>query len=562
VNRHITVLNLSVALALGLSACLPAGIGQAPTPTTAAPLPTLTSVPETTIPSTAVPEPTETPAPAGGLVAGQLRNATYLFTDLPDRPVQLTDGVQPRDMSDPAGADYRIPGFVEGGEALTLGDLNGDGADDAAVILTADPDGTGVFYHLFVMLSDGGEPVQAAEAFLGDRVALHALTIEAGEILVQMDVAGPEDGACCPSQPSERRYRLEPDLSLSVTLVENGLQVTYPLDYGGGVVGYAVAAQPATPWTPTGDDAPTEFGLSLPAFGQALGVPTDTPFGARIRVFPVRSFAYYGYDGELARLQALLAEPNPDLGAYAAVPGADVVPTLPFLPTANASQVFRAQPALLSFGGERGGSEGGRGVRYLTHYAQGFVPLTRREVWYSFQGLTEDGSYYLSITFPIRIEALEEVAPLDFNPPDFLAYLQERFQVVQNAGDIQPNLSLLDSIVSSIAITFEPIPEQVIVIESPADGAEGVQPGSLVRGTASIWPFEATLVYQVYDGSGALIGQGPITTVGDIPGPVTFEAPITFTVAEAGLGWIEVLDLSAKDGSVVGADRVEVQLAP
>jgi len=174
VNRHITVLNLSVALALGLSACLPAGIGQAPTPTTAAPLPTLTSVPETTIPSTAVPEPTETPAPAGGLVAGQLRNATYLFTDLPDRPVQLTDGVQPRDMSDPAGADYRIPGFVEGGEALTLGDLNGDGADDAAVILTADPDGTGVFYHLFVMLSDGGEPVQAAEAFLGDRVALHA----------------------------------------------------------------------------------------------------------------------------------------------------------------------------------------------------------------------------------------------------------------------------------------------------------------------------------------------------------------------------------------------------
>ncbi|MBL8093719.1 MAG: Gmad2 immunoglobulin-like domain-containing protein, partial [Anaerolineales bacterium] len=440
--------------------------------------------------------------------------------------------------------------------------LNGDGADDAAVILTVDPDGTGVFYHLFVVLSDGGAPAQAAEAFLGDRVALQSLTIESGEIIAQMNVAGPEDGACCPSQPSLRRYRLETDLSLSVTLAENGLQVTYPLDYGGDALGYAVAGQPATPWTPTGDDSPAEFGLHLPVFGQAVGVPNDTPFGARIRVYPVRSFAYYGYDEELALLQALLAEPNPDLSVYSAAPGADVSPRLPYLPTANASQVFRAQPALIGFGGERGGSEGGRGVRYLTHYAQGFVPLTRREVWYTFQGLTEDGSYYLSVTFPIRIEDLEETAPLTFDPPDFLAYLQERFQVVQNAGNIQPSLSLLDSIVNAIAITADPIPAQVITIDSPADGAQGVQSGAIIKGTASIWPFEATLVYEVHDGNGNLIGQGPINTVGDIPGPVTFEAPITFTPTEAGLGWIDVLDLSAKDGSVVGADRIEVQLVP
>ena len=133
---------------------------------------------------------------------------------------------------------------------------------------------------------------------------------------------------------------------------------------------------------------------------------------------------------------------------------------------------------------------------------------------------------------------------------------------MHNAGNIQPALSLLDFIVGSISVTAAPSATQSIVIESPVDGAEGVQSGVVVKGSASIWPFEATLVYQVHDANGALIGQGPINTIGDIPGPVTFEAPITFTATEAGMGWIDVLDLSAKDGSVLGGAQVEVQLAP
>lgn len=553
-KRHTSVVCLSVIAALGMSACIP-NVTSTAAPATAVPVEPTATVPPTALPPTAAPSPTDTAVPAAGLLLEQVRNAAYRFTDTPDRPVQLTDGVQPRDVNDPAGADYRIAGIVEGGEAVALGDLNGDGADDAAVILTADPDGTGVFYHLFVMLSDGGQPAQTAETFLGDRVALHALTIADGEISIQMDVAGPDDGACCPSQPTTRSYRLESDLSLAVTMDQNGVAVTFPVDYGGVADGYAIAAQPATPWTPSGDEAASEFGLKFFGFGQAVGVPTDTPFQAQIRVFPVRSFAYYGFDGELAKMQALLAESNPDLSAYAAVPGQGQTPTLPFLPVVPAAQVFRAQPAMVVF-------DGGRGVRFLTHYAQAFVPITRSAVWYTFQGLTDDGKFYVSVTFPIRIEALEETAPGDFNPPDFLAYLQDRFQVIQNAGNIQPSLSLLDSIVSSIAITAQPLDEQVITIEAPAAGAEGVRSGVVVKGGASIWPFEATLVYQVHDGNGNLIGQGPISTVGDIPGPVTFETPITFAATEAGLGWIDVLDLSAKDGSVIGAARVEVQLAP
>ncbi len=561
-KRRFIPLALSAALALVANACIP-NPGATPTtaPTLEPPSPVATDAPATA--TTAPDSPTETPPPAaGGLQAEQLRNAAYRFLDGPDEPVQLTDGVRPRDPNDPAGADYRIASFAEGGEALSLGDLDGDGSDDAAVILTVDPDGTGVFYHLFVMLSNAGQPSQAAEAFLGDRVALHELGIADREITVRMDVAWPEDGACCPTQPSLRRYRLETDLSLLVTLEENGLVVTYPLDYGGDGLGYAVPAQPATPWTPSGDEAPLEFGLNFPTFGQAVGVPTETVFPPRIRVYPVRSFEYYGFDAELASLQGVLAQPNPDLSSYANVISAGPTPTLPFLPLVNATQVFRAQPAVVAFGNGQGGGVGGRGVRYLTFYAQGLVPITRRDVWYTFQGLTEDGSAYISVTFPVRIEDLLETPPADFNPPDYAAYLQEQFELVHNAGNIQPALSLLDFIVGSISVTAAPSATQSIVIESPVDGAEGVQSGVVVKGSASIWPFEATLVYQVHDANGALIGQGPINTIGDIPGPVTFEAPITFTATEAGMGWIDVLDLSAKDGSVLGGAQVEVQLAP
>ncbi|MBL8094677.1 MAG: hypothetical protein JNL73_10935, partial [Anaerolineales bacterium] len=166
-KRHPVALNLSVILALGLSACVP---NAGPTAPPASPtVETLPTTAPTALPATEVPAPTETAAPATGLQIDQLRNAAYRFLYGPEQPVQLTDGVQPRDVSDPAGADYRIASIGTIGEALALGDLNGDGADDAAVILTVDPDGTGVFYHLFVVLSDGGAPAQAAEAFLGDR---------------------------------------------------------------------------------------------------------------------------------------------------------------------------------------------------------------------------------------------------------------------------------------------------------------------------------------------------------------------------------------------------------
>lgn len=67
---------------------------------------------------------------------------------------------------------------------------------------------------------------------------------------------------------------------------------------------------------------------------------------------------------------------------------------LPYLPLPNAAQVVHAAGAYLTF-------PGGSGLRYLTLFRQDFSPFLRREVLYTFQGLTSDGRFYVSFAFPV-----------------------------------------------------------------------------------------------------------------------------------------------------------------
>ena len=75
-------------------------------------------------------------------------------------------------------------------------------------------------------------------------------------------------------------------------------------------------------------------------------------------------------------------------------PALAAFPQLPYLPLPNAAQVLHTTGTYLTF-------PGGSGIRYLTVYRQDFSPFLRREVLYTFQGLTDDGRYYISFTFPV-----------------------------------------------------------------------------------------------------------------------------------------------------------------
>lgn len=552
-----------LGLALALSACI--GPVESPTSTPLAPASPTPSAPGPT--DTAPAAASATPAPVSEFRSELLRNLTYPNATAPGGSVTLVDGERPRDIADPNDADFRIASLSAGGEAIALGDLDDDDDEDGVVILTADPDGTGVFYTLYLVINDGNLPPRvAAQAELGDRVALKSVAIESREAAVTMLTQGPADGACCPTQPAARRYRLENDGTLTVSVDQNGVRFSLPANWIAQPPAIEVAGAPLDRGGPYWlDGLQARFGFELPGFGRELGVPTDPPFPAQIRVYPVRSFAYYGSESERASLQALIDAFGQPLDSFTGL--FDSQP-LPFLPLVNAAQVFRAQPAYLTFGGERGGSEGGRGVRFLTHYSQGPVPLTQRDVWYTFQGLTEDGSYYLSVILPVRIGDLPTEGPADIDPATYETYLNDTFAMINTTGDIQPGLAALDQFVNSIAVTREAFPPQVITLDSPTAG-QAFPSGSTFTGRAVFWPFEANLSYRLVDDfTGETLTEGSFMTIGDIPGPVTFSQAITYTLTQpdrdptALTGRLEVFEFSAEDGSVRGAAGVAVTLVP
>lgn len=158
-------------LTLLLAACT-APLTQVPTlePTPAPAtelLPTPTPLPATDLP----PTPTDAPPLTG------YQDATYLIEG---QPVTLVNGLS--EIEAAPGSATKITTRYFGNEAT--GDLNGDGLDDVAFLLTQTTGGTGTFFYVVVALqTETG--YQGTNAFLlGDRIAPQTTRIENGILVV------------------------------------------------------------------------------------------------------------------------------------------------------------------------------------------------------------------------------------------------------------------------------------------------------------------------------------------------------------------------------------------
>ena len=89
-----------------------------------------------------------------------------------------------------------------------FGDLDGDGARDAAVILAADPGGSGTFLDLAAVVDRGGAPLHAGSLRLGDRVGIESLKITGRIIELVLLRHAPDDPRCCPTARVRERYLL------------------------------------------------------------------------------------------------------------------------------------------------------------------------------------------------------------------------------------------------------------------------------------------------------------------------------------------------------------------
>jgi len=130
--------------------------------------------------------------------------------------------------------------------------------------------------------------------------------------------------------------------------------------------------------------------------------------------------------------------------------------SIPFLPMFNAGQIFHAQEKFLTF-------KNGTGIRYITQYDQAPLPINNMEIIYTFQGLTSDGYYYISIIMPINLAYLpldnnmNSPTPFDGVPfnwensekyPEYLNTMIDRLNQVNNP--FNPPLESLDALVQSL----------------------------------------------------------------------------------------------------------------
>jgi hypothetical protein len=202
-SKFLTVI-LALALStLGCSLFSPgAPTLRPPTPSQVSP----TEVGPTEVPTAAPTDtlvPTKPPAPtASRLTAEQLKNAEYYLPQY-DRTVKLANG----SYEAGSGADYISTTLLT---TLAFGDLNGDGVDDAAVLLAENGGGSGVFVSVIVMLNQNGQPAQSSSALIDDRPQINGLSIENGQITVAATIHGPSDPGCCPNFPVSETYAWTP----------------------------------------------------------------------------------------------------------------------------------------------------------------------------------------------------------------------------------------------------------------------------------------------------------------------------------------------------------------
>ena len=216
-----------------------------------------------------------------------------------------------------------------------------------------------------------------------------------------------------------------------------------------------VPGQPSEAGDPPGADiahlaftlyGPRAEGAKTPKVGVAPGV---------VRFYRTADLTATQSAQQLDELTSLLAE-RPDLAAYMEVTDDGSGDPLPFMPDIPAAQVIRARAQYVD-------TPRVAGIAYVTAFRQDVYPFAAGDFWYTFQGLSADGSWYVAADFVVDASMFpEEVTAKDADriadPERYPAYLEDSVQALNEAApdDFAPPLTTIDALVRSV--TFEGVP--------------------------------------------------------------------------------------------------------
>lgn len=222
---------------------------------------------------------------------------------------------------------------------------------------------------------------------------------------------------------------------------DTGVSLTLPPSLAQSYRAQVDAAIPRTEGPAFGGAAPEHVVIT---FDQDQIQFPGNPRERQIRVYPVSGLrAIDPFIGEeIDRLQVMLnKKPRSEEDSIVV------------MPMQYAAQIFHTQIKYLDFAN-------GSGVRFLSAYAQDITPITNDNIFYTFQGLTTDGEYYISAFYPISSTALPntyEESTAAQNMDEFAKTYTSKYLpgVAEGLDSLPsdqfiPDLSELDNLVQSL----------------------------------------------------------------------------------------------------------------
>lgn len=144
-----------------------------------------------------------------GLTASLINNASLSFP-MEDKlgTIKLTDGAYEWQAmgtdKKPASGKLQILS-----DYTASGDLTGDGVPDTAIVV-AETNGTkGVYHSVEVFKNENGEPVYAANFYLGDQIEVNSMSIQDGVLTVNYLSHKMDDYLNDPTLPETLKLKLE-----------------------------------------------------------------------------------------------------------------------------------------------------------------------------------------------------------------------------------------------------------------------------------------------------------------------------------------------------------------
>lgn len=224
----------------------------------------------------------------------------------------------------------------------------------------------------------------------------------------------------------------------------NNVSVTLPLGVAQDAKTEMVSAVTDENTAPWWNVAPAHSKFTLT--GYQLG--TDKLVEPQIQVYPADEYAQLNSNAadQIQKLKTILA-------------GGPLTPDV--LPNwvMNAAQLMAAKMQIINF-------QSGRGVRFLTQYDQYPALINNHELFYLFQGLTNDGKYYIVALFPVTSSILAENekpespvpqggVPLPAGGSPDQAYYDAVVAALNTMYEdsFNPSLFQLDALIQSITVT-------------------------------------------------------------------------------------------------------------